>query len=109
MPHTIWRLGSLFCVAAADAAEEGEVAMYERGDLCIAPGWCSRDENGDCPLHEHSHIHPLDSALQYKRLFGGVFLPHSCDSWVIGGVAEIDALIEDLRAARFVLTREPKP
>lgn len=32
-------------------------------------------------------------------------LPHSCDSWVIGGVEEIDALIEDLASARAELAR----
>lgn len=30
---------------------------------------------------------------------GTVFLPHSCDEWVIGGPEQIRTLIEDLQAA----------
>lgn len=29
-----------------------------------------------------------------------VALPHSCDQWVIGGLAELDQMIEDLQAIR---------
>ncbi len=32
-------------------------------------------------------------------------LPHSCNDWVIGGVAEIDALISDLQQAKIVLEK----
>lgn len=31
------------------------------------------------------------------------YLPHSCDRWVIGGPAEIEAMIADLTAALKIL------
>ena len=45
-----------------------------------------------------------DSRADYKEV-NGVFLPHSCDCWVIGGVEEIDLLIEDLRKAKEELLK----
>lgn len=34
------------------------------------------------------------------------YLPHSCDEWVIGGISEIDIMIEDLEKAKMeLLTR----
>lgn len=37
--------------------------------------------------------------------FPFVELPHSCDAWVIGGVEQIDAMIEELRKAREEILR----
>lgn len=79
--------------------------MYKPGELQIAPD-CRRDsvarrdvdndlDDGLC--YEHSH--PED-------LYGGVFLPHSCDQWVIGGPDAIRALIRDLETALTKLTME---
>lgn len=71
--------------------------MYEPGKLRVAPAGCKLDEDGDC--EEFSHDHPNDSRDNYKKLFGGAYLPHSCDSWVVGGPDAIRALIRDLKGA----------
>ena len=55
--------------------------MYEKGTLVIV-----RDGSDD--LRFVSDVKP-----------GDVYLPHSCDEWVIGGKEQIEALIEDLNAA----------
>ena len=51
---------------------------YTKGQLLVAETFDSNDDYRD-----------------------GVFvhLPHSCNTWVIGGIAESEALIEDLRLA----------
>lgn len=69
---------------------------YERGDLRIAP-FCHKDMV-DGYLCEHQH--PTDARGDYSKLSGGVFLPHSCDEWVIGGTEELNTLIADLLDAR---------
>lgn len=74
--------------------------MYKAGDLeiNINKGPCKLDE-GYCENYEHNHS--LDARnYDEKRYFGNeVYLPHSCDSWVIGGVKEVELLIGDLLAA----------
>lgn len=35
----------------------------------------------------------------------GAYLPHSCQEWVVGGVREIDLLIEDLKKAKEELLK----
>jgi hypothetical protein len=40
----------------------------------------------------------MDSRNDYKTLFS-IYLPHSCDKWVIGGIEEAKSLIEDLTEA----------
>jgi hypothetical protein len=47
--------------------------------------------------------HGLRDARGDHATVEGAYLPHSCDKWVIGGAREIDALIEDLRAAKAML------
>lgn len=61
--------------------------MYEKGDLKVSL-------DGNPPG-------VYDSALPFngQSLPIHAYLPHSCEEWVIGGVAEIKALIEDLTAA----------
>lgn len=55
---------------------------YTRGKLWIV-------ENGD---------YVCDSKEYYRQVEPGtVFLSHSCDEWVIGGKAEVQQLVSDLR------------
>lgn len=81
--------------------------MYQKGKLRIVTPPCdTTDEDGMCdqdydPAHKHS---VYDSAVPdahpfKKRTAPAVYLDHSCGDWVIGGEAEIRALIEDLQAA----------
>lgn len=66
----------------------------------VTPPCAAAIENeGEC--YEDGHQHPTS----YLPL-GAVFLPHSCDEWVIGGEAEITALIADLQAIRAKLQEE---
>ena len=46
----------------------------------------------------------MDSARDYEDVTGA-YLPHSCDTWVIGGRKEIEDLIVDLTN---LLNRIPK-
>jgi hypothetical protein len=64
----------------------------------VAPAGCKLDEFGDCPDDYGEHTHPIDSR-DGTKLFGGAFLPHSCNYWVIGGPQQIRCLIRDLEAA----------
>ena len=40
----------------------------------------------------------IDSSDNFDTI-KGVYLPHACDEWVIGGPEQIKALIADLQAA----------
>lgn len=87
--------------------------MYKRGDLRLVTPFCdTADETGLCDyegLHHHSVYDSRmkdDDPLRDRRS-PAVFLPHSCSEWVIGGIAEIDALIADLTEARKQLTDDP--
>lgn len=53
--------------------------MYEKGDVKVGRKADTRTENYD-------HV-------------DGVYLPHSCDSWVIGGKQQVLDMIEDLQEA----------
>jgi hypothetical protein len=75
--------------------------MYEPGEIRIAPRGCQSDENGYCDNELHDH--PTDARTDYKPAYGAVFLPHSCEEWVIGGPEQIRALIHDLEAALVIL------
>jgi hypothetical protein len=74
--------------------------MYRKGKLRIVTPPCeTADEDGHCD-HTGVHFHSVhDSASGTEGTAGTVFLPHSCDEWVIGGRAEIEALIADLQEA----------
>lgn len=77
--------------------------MYKAGDINISPN-CPKAEDGDCNLgFESDHYHPYDANGDYVPLFGGVYLNHSCDSWVIGGPEQIRLLIKDLQNALIKL------
>ena len=71
--------------------------MYTPGLLHVAPAGCVVDEDGYCDASDHDH--PADSRAGYKGLFGGVYLPHSCEEWVVGGPEQIRILIRDLENA----------
>ncbi len=74
--------------------------MYSPGDLQVYTPCPTRDEDGLCNCETVSH-HALYDARGDDYLlpaYGVVFLPHSCDEWVIGGPAQIRALIADLES-----------
>jgi hypothetical protein len=71
--------------------------MYTSDLLGVTPAGCVVDEDGCC--EDWSHDHPSDARGDYKTLFDGAFLPHSCEEWVIGGPEEIRLLIRDLENA----------
>ena len=77
--------------------------MYAHGELGIAAGpvGCDVDKDGFCD--NFAHDHPADARADYAPSSGVVFLPHSCDEWVIGGPEQIRALIHDLNAALVTL------
>lgn len=78
---------------------------YERGDLYRVgrpslEGYSGEDEDGNYA--------PSDARGGYERLSMGVYLPHSCGSWVIGGVEQIRLLIKDLQDALVWLEEKEK-
>jgi hypothetical protein len=79
--------------------------MYAKGKLQIVTPPCdTADETGLCDYEGVHHHSVYDSSVRdddprRDRRAPAVFLPHSCSEWVIGGKAEIQALIEDLQAA----------
>lgn len=70
---------------------------YRTGDLTtIVPCRHKKTEYGGCAEYLCDTV--MDSrGDDMKTLTGGVYLPHSCDSWVIGGPEEIKTLIADLQ------------
>lgn len=75
--------------------------MYESGLLKVLDPPCdTMDGEGDCDDWDHKH------KIRDSRSGNGwymvpdfcVYLPHSCDEWVIGGKEEVEALIRDLQA-----------
>jgi hypothetical protein len=81
--------------------------MYSAGELGIAPAGCQLDKDGDCNIENHPH--PTDARDNYERVYGEVFLPHSCEEWVIGGPEEIRMLIRDLEEALVTLQPHQRP
>ena len=83
--------------------------MYQSGQLKITTPPCDeyiRDEEiGGCdeqyldPDHGQHFIYDSSQRGTPKCGAGTVYLPHSCDEWVIGGAEQIRALIDDLQAA----------
>jgi hypothetical protein len=81
--------------------------MYTKGLLRVVTPPCERvNKFGYCPDEHHEH-RVTDYCNDYLITEGEfcVFLPHSCDSWVIGGVDEVCALINDL--IEVVVSRLP--
>jgi len=79
--------------------------VYKKGQLqVITPPCESADDDGYCDYYGE-HVHAVnDSSVRSDDPLcsrtSGVFLPHSCGDWVIGGEDEIDALVQDLIEAR---------
>ena len=67
--------------------------MYTKGLLQTVMPPC---EDDDCWVHPH-RIYDRRAAHNDACAVGDVFLPHSCDEWVIGGKKEIALLIADLQ------------
>ena len=87
--------------------------MYKKGELEISNPLCAGcKEEFMCPeWNEPGHNHDVhmyasdDDNLPNTDI---VYLPHSCDEWIIGGIPEVKALIQDLAAALHKL-RGAKP
>lgn len=75
--------------------------MYKPGDLIVYKPECELDEQGQCPHEYEEHEEPPYDNRARVRAAGPfvAYLPHSCDSWIIGGVPQILALIADLENA----------
>lgn len=76
---------------------------YKQGDLHLVDGGpCDQIQADGFCTHEPEHESIMD-ARGDADLTRGVYLPHSCDSWVIGGPKQIRLLIADLQAALELL------
>lgn len=75
--------------------------MYRKGDVEIFDGKYYYDEEDladpDFKMYDAREIRDIKLTLPHVRL------PHSCDSWIIGSIEQVDAMIEDLQAARVEL------
>lgn len=71
--------------------------MYVKGTLQITKD-CGHPECQDSSICEQTFEQRavLDSKTDDYDRVSGVYLPHSCDEWVIGGPDQIRALIADL-------------
>ena len=77
---------------------------YQKGDLKITAPPCGHEDcNGDRECWHTGDVMWVPDARQQKGLKAwkgsGVYLPHSCDEWFIGGRAEVEAMISDLTDA----------
>lgn len=59
-----------------------------------------RCQNGPLRCGVKGHDHDLGTDVPTA------YLPHSCDEWVIGGRAEVEAMIADLQSALVRLALE---
>lgn len=78
--------------------------MYTKGELEVVTAADLEENFGPPDPDEGPYLVPDDRDT--PQLPPAVRLPHSCEYWVIGGVAEIDALLDDLLAARLRLLDE---
>ena len=68
---------------------------YHKGDIEIdICGYDAREDDGYETTYRFANKQVIE-------------LPHSCDQWVIGGVEEAKAMIEDLQAAIKKLEQAP--
>jgi hypothetical protein len=75
--------------------------MYHPGDIRIAIEFCPdrKEHHGMCFNSDHCHeLNDSRDDLRSIRL-PALYLDHSCNQWVIGGIAEAENMILDLRAA----------
>jgi len=74
--------------------------MYEPGDLQTYVACPTADKSGLCGCDDAFCSRLFDARGDYgPPANGSVYLPHSCDQWVIGGPEQIRALIADLEKA----------
>ena len=66
--------------------------MYNKGDLEIC-----KDEESHGPCIDAREDNGYDEEGAPKPPF--VYLPHSCDEWIIGGPEQIKMMIQDLQEA----------
>lgn len=79
--------------------------MYEKGQLEITekcePSDCY---TGNLETRTHYHVYGHFAVFPYPV----VYLPHSCDEWLIGGPEQIQALIDDLtQALKAISAQQP--
>jgi hypothetical protein len=87
--------------------------MYQKGDLKITKMPCeTMDADGYCDTeYDDEHTHVIGDFRGRKNYIApelAVYLPHSCDEWVIGGVAEIELMVADLQNALSQIKSEGK-
>lgn len=75
--------------------------MYTKGTVRLVDQLCETYDDGYCDDYEH--VHSIEDARR-ERVFDSieykypcVYLPHSCDQWVIGGAKQVKEMIEDLQ------------
>lgn len=75
--------------------------MYEKGDIKLLDKPCSTvDEDGYCDdAYTEGHCHSVGDSRDDRQEYPGVYLPHSCDEWVVGGAENIKQMIIDLQEA----------
>lgn len=77
--------------------------MYEKGLVQVITPPCEEMEEGStiCDPYLYGvpgHVHFITDSRSRKTFnIPCAFLPHSCDEWVIGGMDEVNTLIEDLK------------
>jgi len=72
--------------------------MYNKNELSIVDKPCNENFDEDFDCDNYDHIHKIyDSSLDC--IYPTMYLPHSCDEWVIGGIKEARLLIKDLQLA----------
>lgn len=72
--------------------------MYAKGELELVTAADLDDLYG--PPEADEGPHTVSDSRGASVAPPVVQLPHSCDAWVIGGLAAVDALIADLLAVR---------
>lgn len=84
--------------------------MYQPGGLRMTFPLCFSYEKewGTCCCDHFGDHHIYDSRASKTVIHPAVYLPHSCDSWVIGGAKEIRNLIEELQLFLVKLQEEEK-
>lgn len=84
--------------------------MYKKGDLKLVDPPCSSYNREEDVLMcvDPTHVHLVDDARNVEECISApcVYLPHSCDEWVIGGMENVRQMIEDLQVAFFQLSKQ---
>lgn len=76
--------------------------MYEKNLLKVTTPPCDElHDDGECDnCWDDKHVHQIfDNRKKSDELWkaGAVYLPHSCEEWVIGGKEEVELMIQDLQ------------